>query len=108
VTLDEVALFRFSALTFNAHRIHYDYPYVTGTEGYPHLIVHGPLTALLLADLARRNGPGSVRQFRFRGRAPLFADGEIALIGNTDDGGRARLSAWSHDRRLAMTAEAGF
>jgi 3-methylfumaryl-CoA hydratase len=108
ITPNEVMLFRFSALTFNAHRIHYDYPYVTGTEGYPHLIVHGPLTALLLADLARRNGPGSVRQFTFRGRAPLFADGAIALIGNTDDGGRARLSAWSHDRRLAMSAEAGF
>ena len=108
ITPNEAMLFRFSALTFNAHRIHYDYPYVTGTEGYPHLIVHGPLTALLLADLARRNGPGSVRRFTFRGRAPLFADGAIALIGDMEQGSRARLSAWSHDRRLAMTAEAGF
>jgi 3-methylfumaryl-CoA hydratase len=108
ITPNEATLFRFSALTFNAHRIHYDYPYVTGTEGYPHLIVHGPLTALLLADLARRNGPGSVRRFTFRGRAPLFAGGAIALIGHMEEGSRARLSAWSHDRRLAMTAEAGF
>lgn len=108
ITPDEVMLFRFSALTFNAHRIHYDFPYVTGVEGYPHLIVHGPLTALLLADLAHRNGPSALRSFSFRGRAPLFADGEIALVGGPKDEDRVPLSAWSHDRRLAMTADALF
>ncbi|MDH3295655.1 MAG: MaoC family dehydratase N-terminal domain-containing protein [Acidimicrobiia bacterium] len=105
---NEVMLFRFSALTFNAHRIHYDYPYVTGKEGYPNLIVHGPLTALLLADLARRQGPGSLRGFSFRSRAPLFANGPFTLLGDPDERGPAHLSAWSHDRRLAMTAEADF
>ena len=51
---DPVLLFRFSALTFNGHRIHYDQPYVTGTEGYPGLIVHGPLMGMLQIELARR------------------------------------------------------
>ena len=105
---DEVMLFRFSALTFNGHRIHYDYPYVTQVEGYPHLIVHGPLTALLLADLANRNGPDRVRSFSFRGRSPLFADNSFTLVGGMENQNQARLSVWSHDRRLAMTAEADF
>jgi len=108
VTPNEVMLFRFSALTFNAHRIHYDHPYVTQVEGYPHLIVHGPLTALLLAHLARQRGPGRLVRFAFRGRAPLFADGPFALLGELETETRAVLSAWSHDRRRAMTAEAEF
>ena len=106
ITPDEVMLFRFSALTFNAHRIHYDYPYVTEVEGYPHLIVHGPLSALLLADLACRDGGRTLQRFAFRGRSPLFADRPFTLVGGMEDQNRARLAAWSHDRRLAMTAEA--
>lgn len=108
ITPDGALLFRFSALTFNAHRIHYDHPYVTGVEGYPHLIVHGPLTALLLADLARRHGPQPLRRFSFRARSPLFADGPFTLLGGLESSQQAELSAWSHDRRLAMTAEADF
>jgi 3-methylfumaryl-CoA hydratase len=105
---DEVLLFRFSALTFNSHRIHYDHPYVTDVEGYPGLIVHGPLIALLLADLARREGRRPLSRFAFRARSPLFADGRFGLLGDPVDGTGARLSAWSHDWRPAMTAEAEY
>ncbi len=75
-----VTLFQFSALTYNGHRIHYDHPYVTEREGYPGLVVHGPLTALLLLDAAGRNGarPSS---FRYRALAPLFVDEPIVLAG---------------------------
>jgi len=69
-----VLLFRFSALTFNGHRIHYDFPYVTGTEGYPGLIVHGPLLGLLQIELARRSNPGrTARSFEFRALSPVYA-----------------------------------
>ncbi|MCU0624526.1 MAG: hypothetical protein MUF53_11810, partial [Gemmatimonadaceae bacterium] len=71
VTPDPRLLFRFSALTFNAHRIHYDRPYARDVEGYPGLVVHGPLTAALLAQLVRMRQPGAIRQFSFRGVAPL-------------------------------------
>jgi 3-methylfumaryl-CoA hydratase len=71
---DPVLLFRFSALTFNGHRIHYDQPYVTGTEGYPGLIVHGPLLGLMQIELARRSNPGKTpASFEFRALSPLFA-----------------------------------
>ena len=74
VVPDPVLLFRFSALTFNGHRIHYDQPYVTGTEGYPGLIVHGPLLGLLQIELARRSNPGKTpASFEFRALSPLFA-----------------------------------
>ncbi|CAN5378008.1 MaoC family dehydratase N-terminal domain-containing protein [soil metagenome] len=71
---DPVLLFRFSALTFNGHRIHYDQPYVIGTEGYPGLVVHGPLLGLLQIELARRSNPGKTpASFEFRALSPLFA-----------------------------------
>src|SRR5258708_32020607 len=74
VVPDPVLLFRFSALTFNGHRIHYDQPYVTGAEGYPGLIVHGPLLGLMQIELARRSNPGRIpASFEFRPLAPLFA-----------------------------------
>ncbi|MBS0223108.1 MAG: MaoC family dehydratase N-terminal domain-containing protein [Proteobacteria bacterium] len=74
ITPDEVLLFRFSALTFNGHRIHYDQPYVTGTEGYPGLIVHGPLMGMLQMELARRSNVGRVPAgFEFRALSPIFA-----------------------------------
>lgn len=72
VTPTPTLLFRFSALTFNAHRIHYDRPYATEVEGYPGLVVHGPLTAILLMELVRRHAEGGVQRFEFRGQAPLF------------------------------------
>jgi len=71
---DPVLLFRYSALTFNGHRIHYDYPYVTGVEGYPGLIVHGPLLGTLQIELARRSNPGKMpATFEFRALSPVFA-----------------------------------
>jgi len=73
---DEVLLFRYSALTFNGHRIHYDRRHVTQTEGYPGLVVHGPLIATLLLDLLHRQQPeAQVQAFSFKARHPCF-DGE--------------------------------
>jgi 3-methylfumaryl-CoA hydratase len=83
LTPDEVMLFRYSALTFNGHRIHYDSPYVTGTEGYPGLVVHGPLQATLLLDLAREHAPPGRRlaKFEYRALAPTFHGQPLALSG---------------------------
>ena len=75
-----VTLFQFSALTYNGHRIHYDHPYVTQREGYPGLLVHGPLTALVLLDAARRRGPAPVSRFRYRALAPLYVDQPVTLV----------------------------
>ncbi|MEL6862394.1 MAG: MaoC family dehydratase N-terminal domain-containing protein [Pseudomonadota bacterium] len=72
-----VNLFRFSAVTFNSHRIHYDQTYTREEEGYPDLVVHGPLTATKLADFAARFG--QLSRFDFRGTAPLFQGQEIIL-----------------------------
>ena len=77
-----VTLFQFSALTYNGHRIHYDHPYVTEKEGYPGLLVHGPLTALLLLDAAQRHAPAPASSFRYRALAPLFVDTPITLMGH--------------------------
>ena len=79
---DETMLFRFSALTANAHRIHYDHPYATGVEGYPGLVVHGPLLALLLLELPRRFAPDrAVTGFSYRLRRPAFAGRPIVAAG---------------------------
>jgi 3-methylfumaryl-CoA hydratase len=103
VTTDPVLLFRFSALTFNAHRIHYDHPYATRVEGYRDLVVHGPLTALLLAELARNNGV-AMRAFRFRARAPVFAGEALELRGTPTSQG-ADLRAYC-EGSLVMDATA--
>ena len=82
-------LFRYSALTFNSHRIHYDRRYVTETEGYPGLIVHGPLIATLLIDLLRRNTDRPVATFRFRAVSPLFDIAPFSVHGAPDGKGAA-------------------
>jgi 3-methylfumaryl-CoA hydratase len=93
VTPDEAMLFRFSALTYNTHRIHYDQPYVTGVEGYPGLVVHGPLLAVLLLEIPRRFVPDrQVVSLDYRLRAPTFAGESVAVTG-TRDGERIRLAA---------------
>jgi len=79
LTPDSVLLFRYSALTFNAHRIHYDHTYATETEAYPGLVVHGPLQATLLLNLAADALNDSPRRFSFRGLAPLTLPCEMML-----------------------------
>jgi 3-methylfumaryl-CoA hydratase len=103
---DPVLLFRYSAVTFNSHRIHYDQPYVTKVEGYPGLVVHGPLTATLLVDLFRRNRPDTVlKRFTFRALRPLYDTADFWTCGIPDDAARsARL--WTRDAEGAVTMEA--
>jgi 3-methylfumaryl-CoA hydratase len=105
---DPVLLFRFSALTFNSHRIHYDRPWATEVEGYPGLVVHGPLTAILLIDFARDHSAG--RRFRSdttQARAPLFDTAPFELRGRpTADGRGAELWAVTPEGTVAMSARA--
>jgi len=108
VPADPVRLFRFSALTFNSHRIHYDHPYATATEGYPGLVVHGPLQAMLLLELVRAARPDRpVRRFECRALAPIFDIAGFTVNGTPDDAG-ARL--WTADGagHLGMTGQAAF
>ena len=104
---DDVLLFRYSALTFNGHRIHYDRRYVTEVEGYPGLIVHGPLIATLLADLLRRNSKARLTAFRFKAVSPLFDVAPFSVNGiPSADGRQAKLWAQGAAGQLAMEAEA--
>jgi 3-methylfumaryl-CoA hydratase len=109
LTPDPVLLFRYSALTFNGHRIHYDADYCRAVEGYPGPVVHGPLVATLLLDLIRRNRPGGrVATFAYRAIAPLFCGEELRLAAGVDPA-RADgliLAATGPEGRLVMTAEA--
>jgi 3-methylfumaryl-CoA hydratase len=101
---DPVQLFRYSALTFNSHRIHYDRSYVTEVEGYPGLIVHGPLIATLLLDLLRRNLPkAEVRKFSFRASRPLFDIHPFTVCGRRDG---KDVSLWTRDHEGWLTMEA--
>jgi 3-methylfumaryl-CoA hydratase len=107
VTPSEVMLFRYSALTFNGHRIHYDRAYAREVEGHDGLVFHGPLTATLLADLAVRMGEGrALAGFAFRATSPLH-EAPFTIAGGFDGEG-VRLAAISAEGRLAMTAEAAF
>lgn len=98
-------LFRFSALTFNAHRIHYDRPYAMSEEGYPGLVVHGPLTAILLVQLVRENSPRAITSFSFRSRAPLFDLAPFRLLGAAASD-CVELEAQGPDGKTAMAATA--
>jgi 3-methylfumaryl-CoA hydratase len=103
---DSTLLFRFSALTFNGHRIHYDQAYASAVEGYPALVVHGPMTAILLADLARANATHKPRHFRFRALAPLFCGDQLRLRGSPEEGVEGcQLIAYGPDGQVAMNAE---
>ncbi|KQW39936.1 MaoC family dehydratase N-terminal domain-containing protein [Rhizobacter sp. Root404] len=105
---DDVLLFRYSALTFNGHRIHYDRKYVTEVEGYPGLIVHGPLIATLLMDLLRRELPqAEVASFRFKAVRPTFDPHPFRVNGELQpDGKTVRLWAQDHEGWLTMDATA--
>jgi 3-methylfumaryl-CoA hydratase len=102
--LDNTALFRYSALTFNGHRIHYDADCCRAVEGYPNLVIHGPLLATLLMDLTvRQQRP--LASFRYRARSPLYLPDAFTVNGRRD-GTKTSLWAASMDGRLAMDAEA--
>ena len=90
---DEVLLFRYSALTFNGHRIHYDRDYVTKVEGYPGLIFHGPMQAAFLVEFAAKlHGGSAPKKFAYRGVQPLFAPGEFSVNANETEAG---LELWT-------------
>ena len=103
---DDVLLFRYSALTFNGHRIHYDRKYVTEVEGYPGLIVHGPLIATLLLDLLRRQLPDAdVAAFSFRARRPTFDLHPFAVCG-APQGDSRTVRLWGEDHEGWLTMDA--
>jgi len=110
---DEVLLFRYSALTFNGHRIHYDRRYANAVEGYPGLIVHGPLIATLLLDLLRREMPEArLAGFEFRAVRPAFDLNPLRLNGQPEaDGGSAdgdvsrRINLWAQDHEGWLTMQ---
>jgi len=106
---DEVLLFRYSALTFNGHRIHYDRSYVTQHEGYPGLVVHGPLIATLLVDVLRRNASRTLKKFEFKAVRPSYecADGRsLKLMVQSKDNLHFNLWAQDHETYLTMLATA--
>ena len=108
INADDVLLFRYSALTFNGHRIHYDRKYVTEVEGYPGLIVHGPLIATLLMDLLRREQPKArVTGFEFKAVRPTFDINPFSVHGQpANDGKSVRLWGRDHEGWLTMDATA--
>ena len=105
---DDVLLFRYSALTFNGHRIHYDRKYVTEVEGYPGLIVHGPLIATLLVDLVRRHTTRPIRSFEFKALRPTFecADQRILRVCGEPDANGSTVRLWAQDHEGWLTMQA--
>jgi 3-methylfumaryl-CoA hydratase len=104
-----VLLFRYSALTMNSHRIHYDRTYVTEVEKYPGLLVHGPLTFTLLLDLFRRENPETaLKSFSVRAVSPIYDTHDFTVAGAPGEEGEASLWALNNDGRLAMSAKATF
>lgn len=108
ITPNPIVLFRFSALTFNSHRIHYDHEWATKVEGYPALVVHGPFTQTLLIDFARDHAGGrSITSFVTQARAPLFDGAPFELRGRPKSGG-AELWAVTPEGTVAMSAQVEF
>jgi len=109
ITPDEVLLFRYSALTFNGHRIHYDHPYVTGVEGYPGLVMNGGLTTLLVYELARTHASTPLRHIASRNVRPLFVNREFTVCGEpAADNKTAKLWVVDDQNAIALSAEAEF
>jgi 3-methylfumaryl-CoA hydratase len=109
VTPDSVMLFRYSALTFNGHRIHYDHPYVTQVEKYPDLVMNGGLTTLLVFELARAHANSPVRTIASRNVRPMFVNREITVCGEPSaDGKSAKLWTQDNTGALSLSAEATF
>jgi 3-methylfumaryl-CoA hydratase len=106
IVADDVLLFRYSALTFNGHRIHYDRRYVTEVEGYPGLIVHGPLIATLLMDLLHRHMPeATVRKFEFKAVRPTFDVNPFSIHGQPSADGKS-VHLWGRDHEGWLTMDA--
>jgi 3-methylfumaryl-CoA hydratase len=106
---DAVTLFRYSAVTFNPHRIHYDRTYAREVEGYPGLVVHGPFSQQCLLDLARDNNPGKVLTgLELRARAPLFDTAPFTVIGRPKGDRSCELWAVTPDGAVAVSATASF
>ena len=108
VAMDSVRLFRFSALTFNAHRIHFDLPYAQQVERYPGLVVHGPMQAMLLMAAAIRHRGALPASFRFRGVRPLFHTDTLALTGWPEADGKQALAVVTGDGVMTMLADIGW
>jgi 3-methylfumaryl-CoA hydratase len=110
VVPDPVVLFRFSALTFNSHRIHYDRAWAMDVEGYPGLVVHGPFTSTLLIDFARDRNPGrAIVTYTTQARAPLFDTAPFEVCGRPTAGGTGcELWAITPEGTIAMSAQADF
>jgi 3-methylfumaryl-CoA hydratase len=109
VTPDSVMLFRYSALTFNGHRIHYDHPYVTQVEKYPDLVMNGGLTTLLVFELARAHAKSPVKTIASRNVRPMFVNREITVCGEPSaDGKSAKLWTQDNTGALSLSAEATF
>lgn len=104
VETSPVLLFRYSALTFNGHRIHYDHPYVTGVEGYAGLVVHGPLQASLLFNLSAALGNGAPKRFDYRGLAPLIVDEPMLVCGKRES--TTQVKCWIVTEAGSVTMEA--
>ncbi len=101
-------LFRYSGLTFNGHRIHYDQPYVTGVEGYPGLIVHGPLLATLMADLPRRSAGRELTSFAFRALRPIFDTAAFTVAAAPEGEDTAKTWVVDPEGFLAMDGKVGY
>jgi 3-methylfumaryl-CoA hydratase len=106
ISPDPVLLFRYSALTLNGHRIHYDHKYATDVEGYPGLVVHGPFIATLLLDLLRRERlDARLTRFEFRAMKPLFDVAPFFVCGRRKDDGKT-IDLWAKDGDGALAMEA--
>jgi 3-methylfumaryl-CoA hydratase len=106
IRADDVLLFRYSALTFNGYRIHYDRPFAMGIQGYPGLVVHGPLIATLLADLLRRSLPeATISSFSFRAISALVDSDPFFVCGRPNSDGRT-VTLWARDADGALAVEA--
>ncbi len=108
IKTNAVQLFRYSALTFNGHRIHYDRTYATEVEGYPGLVVHGPLMATMLSLFAERQSGRKLGKFSFRGKRPIFDLDNFTLTGSFSGKNSAELRVLDHQSQLSMSAEAEF
>lgn len=104
---DTVLLFRYSALTMNGHRIHYDRPYAMDEEAYPALVVHGPLQATLLADLAAKAIDAPITGFEFRGQVPAFDGTLLHVCGDRTDGGASLWTQQGVTKNMVATITVG-